>query len=77
MIAARDFKAGETVFKNTSVEFPEDNTICIEINGQRVWLENLSHTVNLGNGMREFYGFDTFQNHSCSPNTYMRYDEDS
>jgi SET domain-containing protein len=36
-------------------------------------LDNRVHTVNRGAGLREFFGFDTFQNHSCEPNTAMRY----
>ena len=77
MIATRDFKAGETVFANTSLIIPYDHTICLEHNCQRVWLDHLIHTVNVGDGKREFYGFDSFQNHSCTPNTFMRYEEDS
>ena len=37
-------------------------------------MDNLVHTVNRGNGLREYFGaFDSFQNHSCDPNTWMRY----
>ncbi len=60
MIATRDFKAGETVFANTSLIIPYDHTICLEHNCQRVWLDHLIHTVNVGDGKREFYGFDSF-----------------
>ena len=77
MIANRDFKEGEAIFANESVMIPDDCTICMEIKGQRVWLDNLIHTVNTGDGKREFYGFDSFQNHSCSPNTFMRYQPES
>ncbi|EFC48529.1 hypothetical protein NAEGRDRAFT_78553 [Naegleria gruberi] len=73
MVASRSYKAGETIFKNHSIIFPEDTNIVVELNGKRLWLEKVVHTVKRGNGMREFYGFDTFQNHSCDPNSTMNY----
>lgn len=73
MVAARGFAKGEIVYSNESLLFPEDCAIVIEVNGKRKWLENLVHTVNKGEGKREFYFFDSFQNHSCDPNTEMIY----
>ena len=45
----------------------------LEIMGSRKVVDHLVHTVNKGNGLREFYYFDSFQNHSCDPNTEMVY----
>lgn len=33
----------------------------------------LDHTVNRGNGMREYFGYDTFCDHSCDPNVDFIY----
>jgi hypothetical protein len=73
MVATRSFKKGEVVYSNESLIFPEECSIVIEIDGRRKWLDNLVHTVNKGEGKREFYYFDSFQNHSCDPNTAMVY----
>lgn len=74
MISGKDFKRGDILFSNISLIFEEDCNIVIEVLGDRLWLDNLVHTVNRGNGKREFYYFDSFQNHSCDPNTAMVYD---
>jgi hypothetical protein len=75
MLAARDYAADEVIFANESVFVPDETSIVVQLCGQRVWLDNLMHTVNRGAGLREFYVWDTFQNHACEPNTAMRYDE--
>ena len=72
MIAQRDFAREETVYSNTSLLFPEDWEVVLVINGRRKWLTE-THTCNKGNGIREFFYFDSFQNHSCDPNTTMVY----
>jgi hypothetical protein len=78
MVANRDFGMGETIFQNESLIFSQDCAIVIELFGtKRIWLDNLVHTVNKGNGLREFYYFDSFQNHSCDPNSYMVYRDDN
>lgn len=78
MVANRDFAKGDMICQNISLLFPEDSAIVIELpeRGRRKWLDNLIHTVNRGNGFREFYYFDSFQNHSCDPNSYMVYHDD-
>lgn len=73
MIAAKKFQKGEVICCNESLLFNADSNIVIEISGDRLWLDNLVHTVNRGHGKREFYYFDSFQNHSCDPNTEMVY----
>jgi hypothetical protein len=73
LIATRSFRKGEVIVRNESFLFPGDEHIVIEVLGKRMWFDNLIHTVNKGHGLREFYYFDSFQNHSCDPNTYMVY----
>lgn len=73
LVALKDFEVGDVVYSNESLIFAGDCHIIIELDGQRKWLNNLIHTVNRGNGKREFFYFDSFQNHSCDPNTYMVY----
>lgn len=77
IVASRDFTRGEIIYSNESLLFPEDCSIVIEVNGGRMWLDNLVHTVNKGSGTREFYYFDSFQNHACDPNSEMIYHSDS
>jgi hypothetical protein len=76
LMTTRAFVRGEIVYSNKSLIFPEDWSIVIELNTKRIWLDKLVHTVNKGNGYREFYFFDSFQNHSCDPNTIMIYHDD-
>lgn len=73
LAAARDFEKDEIVYTNESLIFEGDCSIVLEIAGERKWLNNLTHTVNRDNGKREFFYFDSFQNHSCDPNTVMIY----
>lgn len=73
MIATRDYSKGEVIYSNQSLLVPHDCNIVVVLNNKRIWLENLVHTINRGNGQREFYLFDSFQNHSCEPNTAMHY----
>ena len=73
MVAVRDYNEGDVIYSNKSLIFPEDSAIVIEVNGKRKWLDNLIHTVNKGQGKREFYYFDSFQNHSCDANSGMVY----
>ena len=77
MIATKDFQKGEVVCCNESLIFDQDSSIVIEILGDRLWLDNLVHTVNRGLGKREFFYFDSFQNHSCDPNTAMDYERNN
>jgi len=74
MLAAKAYAAGDVIFANEGLYVPEDVALVIRICGQRVWLDQLVHTINRGSGMREFYAWDSFQNHSCEPNTEMRYE---
>jgi SET domain-containing protein len=72
LIAKQIFEQGDVIFSNESLIFPEDHAIVIELLEHRKWLDRI-HTNYRGDGQREFYYFDTFQNHSCDPNTVMKY----
>jgi hypothetical protein len=73
IVAARDFKCGEVLYRIDPLVFIDDRSLVIEIYGERKWVDKLIHTVNLGNGTRWFSYFDSFQNHSCDPNTEQIY----
>ena len=77
IVAARDFKEGETVYQMDPLVFPEGSSIIIQFEGKRKWVDNLVHTVNIGNGNRWFSYFDSYQNHSCNPNTKQVYLNDT
>lgn len=73
LVASRDFKGGEVVYSNEALLYSTDCAIVVEVCGKRKWIDNVVYTVNLGEGKRAFYYFDSFQNHSCDPNTTMIY----
>jgi hypothetical protein len=73
MIANRDFAKDETVFANQSVYINEGECLVVVMNSKAFQLNLLTHTINRGNGLREFYGFDSFMNHACEPNSLMVY----
>jgi hypothetical protein len=73
IVATRDFQVDEIVYRIDPLIFPEGTSIVIELNGHRKWIDNLVHTVSLGDGTRWFSYFDSFQNHSCDPSTKQVY----
>jgi hypothetical protein len=73
LVAMKDYAEGDILYSVESLVFPHDWSIVIQIGHERVYVDNLLHTTNKGNGMREFFFFDSFQNHSCDPNTKMQY----
>lgn len=73
LVAARNFCKGDIVYSNEALLIPDDWSIVMQTDHGRIWLDLFVHTINKGNRLREFYLFDSFQNHSCDPNTFMRY----
>ena len=81
IISAQYFSPGDIIFENESMLFNPNNITKIQvkfnaINSTKVKtyslkLDFLTHTVNRGN-YREYYGFDTFSNHSCDPNSIVK-----
>jgi hypothetical protein len=68
----RDFAPGDVIFENNILHIQKDDTIYMDVNGTSVEIDIVMHTVNR-NTYREFYYFDSFTNHSCSPNAQMVY----
>jgi hypothetical protein len=73
LISERHYEAGDVIFENTSFIFHQDQRLLLNFKGRLILIDNLIHTVNRGNSLREFYYFDSFMNHSCGPNTIMVY----
>jgi SET domain-containing protein len=79
--SAQYFSPGDIIFENESMLFNPNNITKIQvkfnaINSTKVKtyslkLDFLTHTVNRGN-CREYYGFDSFSNHSCDPNSIVK-----
>ena len=70
-VSMKNFNIMDTIFSNTSILFNTNDihNIIVESYNELIELDFLVHTVNRGNNIREFYGFDTFTNHSCDPNS--------
>lgn len=73
LFAVRDFEEGELISNNEILIINEDARIIVLVNGKRFFIETFLHCANRGNRTREFYYYESFQNHSCSPNTKMNY----
>lgn len=73
LVATRDFKAGELVFRNTSTAVTDPRTtIVMGMRGKYRLADFEEHGIKR-EGYVEFPGFDAFMNHSCDPNTAQRY----
>jgi hypothetical protein len=73
IIANRDFAPGEIIFTNESVYMDDGLRIIGTIPNSSFEITFVVVGVNRGNGKREFFGFDSFMNHSCEPNSMMEY----
>jgi SET domain-containing protein len=76
LVSLKKYNIGDVIFYNNSMLFSTNaiNQINVYIMKDNrihdtIILDFLVHTVNRGNNIREYYGFDTFCNHSCEPNT--------
>eukprot|EP00854_Cymbomonas_tetramitiformis_P015467 gene15467-18312_t len=83
ILAARAFSQDETIFVNQSELVGcgglsgKAPSVVVELpSGTRVWLKE-QHFVRRSEDTWEFFGFDSFQNHSCDPNTKMVYSDNS
>jgi len=77
LVALQDFSTHDVIYTNTSLLLPKEVEIVVCIENEydeykKIWLSHEHHTVTRDNGI-EYFGFDTFQNHSCDPNTTMTY----
>ena len=74
LTAQRDFIVGEILYSNVSLTISTDYSIIIEVDGKRHWLiDDKTYMANRGGGNKEFFYFDSFQKHSCNPNTRKVY----
>ncbi|MFI0434572.1 MAG: SET domain-containing protein-lysine N-methyltransferase [Parachlamydiaceae bacterium] len=73
LTATQSFKKGEIVYENKTLYFDQDKQILLFLRDSIIKIVNGVHTVNRGNGRREFFYFDSFMNHSCDPNTLTLY----
>ena len=76
LIATRRFEVGEVVFKNRAEIIPKgnlaSNNYMLEVDG-KYYLLNSDHHFIHRNEYAEMLGFDSFMDHSCSPNTCQVY----
>lgn len=78
LIAQRDFAVGEILYNNESLMIPANYSIIIEVDGKRHWwIDDMTFMVNRGVGKKEFFYFDSFQQHSCNPNTLKVYHDEN
>ena len=78
LIATKSFGAGEIVFYNRveiiSKEDLEAKKFVLKVeSGNYILLDNYHHLIHRQGGYAEMLGFDSFMDHSCSPNTYQEY----
>ena len=86
IVSLKNFNKGDIIFENSSHIFDSSKITNIYVSFEAISSEAISsipinqhiialnfiyHTVNRGNNNREYYGFDTFTNHSCNPNTHV------
>jgi hypothetical protein len=82
VIAMNSFSFGQTLFsgvKKTVVSsnvfiFNKSNTFVETIEGEKIFIIPSVHWVQVGTNEFDVYGFDSFMNHSCAANTYIRWD---
>lgn len=67
------FNTGDIVYQNQTLYFQEDQLLLGTLDGDFVLFDNVKHTTNQGGGIREFFYFDSFMNHSCDPNTLTHF----
>lgn len=73
IVSLREFQPGEIIYTNQTLTFKDDKLILTHYKNDFVLINNISHTINKGDSLREFFYFDSFMNHSCDPNTITFY----
>lgn len=69
IFAKYDFKKGTDIYSHTFRAVPEDAEIILVTPLGEVPIDIKVHTVRRADGMRDYFGFDSFMNHSCDANT--------
>lgn len=78
IFARHDFKKGTDIYMHTFRAVPEDAEIILVTPVGEVPIDIKVHTVRRADGMRDYFGFDSFMNHSCDANTIsMMYEGDA
>ena len=77
LMATQKFEAGQLLFRNRAEIINNDDLECkkfvLEVDGKYILLDNYHHFIHRQGGYAEMLGFDSFMDHSCSPNTYQEY----
>jgi SET domain len=82
LVATRKFAAGDVVYANRATILSKDDSFesrayILKVDDNYVRLNSDSHFIHRPGNYAECLGFDSFQNHSCDPNTYQVYHDES
>jgi len=69
IFAKQDFARGTDLYSNIFKVIPETADILLETPLGPIQIDVKVHSVKQNNGLRDYYGFDSFMNHSCDANT--------
>lgn len=69
IFARQNFSTGEDIYSNIYRVLPEDSDIDLITPLGTIHIDMKVHSVKQNNGLRDYYGFDSFMNHSCDANT--------
>lgn len=69
IFAKKDFARGSDIYSNIYKVLPEDSDILLKTPLGDIPIDMKVHSVKQNNGMRDYYGFDSFMNHACDANT--------
>jgi len=70
IFAKRDFIKGEELYSHSLKPMPENSEIILSTPLGEVQIDMRLHGVKQSNGWRDYYGFDSFMNHSCDANSF-------
>ncbi|MFO1471831.1 MAG: SET domain-containing protein [Turneriella sp.] len=65
IFARQSFAKGTDIYSNIYRVMPEDSDIDLITPLGTIHIDMKVHSVKQNNGMRDYYGFDSFMNHSC------------
>ena len=65
IFARQNFSKGTDIYSNVYRVMPEDSDIDLITPLGTIHIDMKVHSVKQNNGMRDYYGFDSFMNHSC------------
>jgi len=70
IFARYDFAAGTDIYSHSSRPLPEHTKIQLDTPAGPVLIDMKLHGVKRADGLRDYFGFDSFMNHSCDPTTF-------